>query len=99
MKRTINELSSHSLAAILVVPMLGSGVCFVGEETFLLYLRKTSSELGSLLVSDEAMNSRLPYFDMALIEPVIRDIMALGKWVGGGMSFGAFGGRKDIIRL
>lgn len=79
--------------------MLGSGGCFVGEEKFLLYLRKTSSELGALLVFDEVMTSRLPYFDMALMEPIIPDMMTLGKWVGGGMSFGAFGGRKDIIRL
>lgn len=27
------------------------------------------------------------------------DIMTLGKWVGGGMSFGAFGGRREIMEL
>ena len=27
------------------------------------------------------------------------DLMTLGKWVGGGMSFGAYGGRADIMRI
>ena len=78
-KRIIDELPCHSLAAILVEPMLGSGGCFVGEETVLPYLRKTSSELGALLVFNEVMTSRLSYFDMGLMEPIIPDMMTLDK--------------------
>src|SRR5258708_11120806 len=30
---------------------------------------------------------------------VIPDMTTLGKYIGGGMSFGAFGGRRDIMEL
>ncbi len=91
-RRIIDELPCNSLAAILVEPMLGSGGCFTGKETFLLYLRRASSELGALLIFDEVMTSRLSHFDLGLTERIVPEMMTLGKWVGGGMSFGAFGG-------
>jgi glutamate-1-semialdehyde 2,1-aminomutase len=98
-KKTIDDLPRDSLAAILVEPMLGSGGCFVGREDFLRYLRDISSTLGALLIFDEVMTSRLSYSNMGLTQSIIPDMMTLGKWVGGGMSFGAFGGRKDIMSL
>jgi glutamate-1-semialdehyde 2,1-aminomutase len=98
-KKIIDDLPTDSLAAILVEPMLGTGGCFVAKEHFLQYLRKISSELGALLVFDEVMTSRLFYYNLHLTEPITPDMMTLGKWVGGGMTFGAFGGREDIMSL
>ncbi len=98
-EKIIRDLPQDSLAAILVEPMLGSGGCFVGKESFLQYLRMTSSALGALLIFDEVMTSRLSYFNMGLTERITPDMMTLGKWVGGGMSFGAFGGHEDIMHL
>jgi glutamate-1-semialdehyde 2,1-aminomutase len=96
-KELISGLPTDSLAAILVEPMLGSGGCFVGKEEFLLHLREAATRLGALLIFDEVMTSRLRYYNMGLTKPIIPDMMTLGKWVGGGMSFGAFGGREDIM--
>lgn len=98
-KTIIEDLPPDSLAAIVVEPMLGSGGCFVGKENFLKYLRQVSSKLGALLIFDEVMTSRLFYFDMGLTRPIIPDMMTLGEWVGGGMPFGAFGGRRNIMAL
>ena len=45
------------------------------------------------------MTSRLSHMDMGLPRSINPDMMTLGKWVGGGMSFGAFGGQENIMRL
>ena len=93
------SLPPSSLAAILVEPMLGSGGAVPGDLAFLQYLRTVSIQLGALLIFDEVMTSRLSYSGLGLKLRVRPDLMTLGKWVGGGMSFGAFGGRRDIMEM
>ncbi|ETN41789.1 uncharacterized protein HMPREF1541_03726 [Cyphellophora europaea CBS 101466] len=99
-RQTVGALPRDSLAAILVEPMLGSGGCFRGTPEFLTALRRLADDTGALLIFDEVMTSRLgPHGLGAAAGPagVTPDLMTLGKWVGGGMSFGAFGGRRDIM--
>ena len=97
----VSSLPSNSLAAILVEPMLGSGGCFAASKAFLATLRTLADKHSALLIFDEVMTSRLTYHGLgATFLPDIKpDLMTLGKWVGGGMSFGAFGGRRDIMEL
>ena len=86
-----------SLAAVIIEPMLGGGGCIPATSEFLKALREETRKTGALLIFDEVMTSRLApgglhgHFD---IDP---DLVTLGKYVGGGMSFGAFGGRADIM--
>ena len=95
----VTGLPENSLAAILVEPMLGSGGAIPSTQEFLQYLRKVSHDLGALLLFDEVMTSRLDYHALGNKMGVRADLITLGKWIGGGMSFGAFGGRKDIMSL
>ncbi|ETI20665.1 hypothetical protein G647_07007 [Cladophialophora carrionii CBS 160.54] len=95
----VQSLPKDSLAAILVEPMLGSGGCYRGSAEFLGTLRRLASEHGALLIFDEVMTSRLHYNGLGSQTGVTPDLTTLGKWVGGGMSFGAFGGRRDIMAL
>ena len=95
----VASLPKDSLAAILVEPMLGSGGCFAGTADFLGTLRRLASEHGALLIFDEVMTSRLHYNGLGSQTGVTPDLTTLGKWIGGGMSFGAFGGRRDIMQL
>lgn len=90
---------AHDLAAILVEPMLGSGGCVPGEPEFLAFLRKTASETGALLVFDEVMTSRMAGGGMQELLGITPDLMTLGKYTGGGMTFGAFGGRADVMSM
>ncbi len=95
--RTMINAEAGNLAAIIVEPMLGSGGCIPASLEFLRMLRDEATAHGIVLVFDEVMTSRLhPHgFSAKLgIEP---DIKVLGKYIGGGMSFGAFGGRADIM--
>ncbi|MCJ1420003.1 hypothetical protein MMC32_006359 [Xylographa parallela] len=95
----LEGLPPGSLAAILVEPMLGSGGGIPGSEDFLRYLRRTATHLGALLIFDEVMTSRLSYRGLGSKLGIRPDLMTLGKWIGGGMTFGAFGGRRDIMDM
>lgn len=85
------------LAAVILEPMMGGGGCIAAKPEFLAMLRAETQKAGVLLIFDEVMASRLSYrgyHGMAGIKP---DMISLGKYIGGGCSFGAFGGRADIL--
>lgn len=84
------------LAAVLVEPLWGTG-CVPGSAAFLSLLRRRASQHGTVLIFDEVMTSRLGpkgYSAWLGIQP---DLKTFGKYVGGGMSFGAFGGVGAIM--
>jgi glutamate-1-semialdehyde 2,1-aminomutase len=87
------------LAAILVEPMQGAAGCIVGESGFLQGLRALADDAGALLVFDEVMSSRLTPGGLQQSLGIRPDLTTLGKYIGGGMSFGAFGGRADVMSL
>lgn len=62
-------------------------------------LRTETQSVGALLIFDEVMTSRLSPGGLQLTTGIIPDMTTLGKYIGGGMPFGAFGGRKDIMAL
>ena len=98
-EQVLSALPPESLAVILVEPMLGNAGAIPGSLSFLQFLRSYASSHGALLIFDEVMTSRLSYHGLGYKLGIKPDLMTLGKWVGGGMSFGAFGGRKDIMEI
>jgi glutamate-1-semialdehyde 2,1-aminomutase len=60
-------------------------------------LRDETRKRGIILIFDEVMTSRLDPRGLSGGLGIKPDLMTLGKYVGGGMSFGAFGGRGDIM--
>ena len=95
--RVLVQTHGADLAAILVEPMLGSGGCIPGKPAFLHGLRALASECGALLVLDEVMTSRLSSGGRQALLGLKPDLTTLGKYFGGGLSFGAFGGRADVM--
>jgi glutamate-1-semialdehyde 2,1-aminomutase len=91
------DAHGDGLAAILVEPMLGSGGCIPGDPEFLRMLRRRATAVGAVLIFDEVMTSRLGVGGCQGLINVIPDLTVLGKYIGGGMSIGAFGGRRDIM--
>ena len=85
------------LAAILIEPMQGTTGCIAAERNFLAGLRALADETGALLIFDEVMTSRLAPGGLQEVHGILPDLTTLGKYVGGGMSFGAFGGRAEIM--
>lgn len=92
-------LRSHKgdVAAVLVEPMMGAGGCIPADVEFLRMLREETARNGSVLIFDEVMTSRLSAGGLQQIRGVTPDMTTLGKYIGGGMSFGAFGGRADLM--
>ena len=95
--RAAVQAHGKDLAAILVEPMLGSGGCIAGEPAFLHGLRALASGCGALMVLDEVMTSRLSSGGRQALLGLQPDLTTLGKYFGGGLSFGAFGGRADVM--
>jgi glutamate-1-semialdehyde 2,1-aminomutase len=85
------------LAAILIEPMLGGSGCIPATREFLADLRALASETGAILIFDEVMTSRLAPGGLQEVHGILPDMTTLGKYVGGGMSFGAFGGAARIM--
>ncbi|KAL4998506.1 Alpha/Beta hydrolase protein [Aspergillus recurvatus] len=103
------QLITHNknvAAAVLVEGMQGAGGCIPGSAGFLHAIRDAAKANGVIFILDEVMTSRLapgglqstvlhPDHDT----PLTPDLTTLGKWIGGGLSVGAFGGRRDLMSV
>jgi glutamate-1-semialdehyde 2,1-aminomutase len=87
-----------TLAAVILEPMTGSGGCIPATPEFLAMLRELTAELGIILIFDEVMTSRLGPAGYQGVSGVVPDMMSMGKYVGGGLTFGAFGGKAEIMQ-
>lgn len=91
------RMHGDEIAAVLVEPMQGAGGAIPATGVFLDALRETTRERGCLLIFDEVMTSRTGAGGAQAHYGVQPDLTTLGKYLGGGLSFGAFGGRADIM--
>ena len=89
---------AHELAAVVVEPMQGSGGVIPAEPSFLQALRDATRAHDVLLVFDEVMTSRLSTGGLQQVLGIEPDLTTLGKYIGGGLAFGAFGGRAELMR-
>ena len=98
---TAELIQKHAddIACILVEPMQGASGCIPASIEFLKLLREASNNTGAILIFDEVMTSRLSNQGAQGLFDVIPDMTTLGKYIGGGMGFGAFGGSESIMRI
>jgi glutamate-1-semialdehyde 2,1-aminomutase len=97
--RTLIRSLAEDLACVILEPMLGGGGCIPADQAFLEMLREETRKAGALLIFDEVMTSRFKGGGAQGLWGVTPDLTALGKYLGGGMTFGAFGGRADIMSI
>ncbi|UPY38199.1 aminotransferase class III-fold pyridoxal phosphate-dependent enzyme [Sediminicoccus sp. KRV36] len=97
--RALIRAQRDELACILLEPMMGSGGCIPATREFLEMLRAEATEHGIVLTFDEVMTSRHSAGGLQKLHGITPDLTTLGKYVAGGMSFGAFGGRADIMSV
>lgn len=93
LERAIDE----RVAAVLVEPMMGAAGCIPATREYLAVLRSRCDAAGALLVFDEVMTSRMSVGGAQALLGVTPDLTTLGKYLAGGMTFGAFGGRGDVM--
>ena len=85
------------IAAVLVEPMQGSGGCIPGDPAFLQALRLACDDHGAVLIFDEVMTSRFSTGGAQQLLGITPDLTTLGKYLAGGFTFGAFGGRSELM--
>jgi glutamate-1-semialdehyde 2,1-aminomutase len=88
---------ASDIAAILIEPILGAGGCIPGDRDFLIGLQEWCHENGALFILDEVQTSR---HHSAGLQPILglkADLTTMGKFIGGSMPIGVFGGRADIM--
>jgi glutamate-1-semialdehyde 2,1-aminomutase len=87
----------HELAGVIVEPILGAGGNIQGNRHFLKMLREKTQETGALLIFDEVKTARHGPAGIQGILGIEPDLTTLGKYIGGGLPTGAFGGSADIM--
>lgn len=85
------------IACVLMEPMMGSGGCIPATPEFLADVRELCDRSGALLIFDEVMTSRLSVGGAQQLFDITPDLTTLGKYLAGGLTFGAFGGRADVL--
>jgi glutamate-1-semialdehyde 2,1-aminomutase len=95
--RAIIAQHADELAAVIVEPILGAAGNIPGSPEFLRTLRTETEGVGAILIFDEIKTSRCGPGGIQGELGIKPDITTLGKYIGGGLSSGAFGGRRDIM--
>jgi glutamate-1-semialdehyde 2,1-aminomutase len=92
-------LGNHSVAAIIVEPVVGNAGFIAPDPAFLPGLRELADVHGALLVFDEVMTGfRVAFGGARERFGVTADLTTLGKVIGGGFPVAAYGGRRDLMR-
>jgi glutamate-1-semialdehyde 2,1-aminomutase len=90
----------EEMAAIIVEPVAGNMGVVPPARGFLETLRRLSSENGTVLIFDEVITGfRVAAGGAQSLYGVKPDLTCLGKIIGGGFPVGAYGGRREIMRL
>ncbi|MBU3688698.1 MAG: aspartate aminotransferase family protein [Acidimicrobiales bacterium mtb01] len=91
------DANASTMAAVIMEPMLGSGGCVPASPDFARSVAKAAKKAGAVLIADEVMTSRHGTRGMMDLLGVRADITTFGKYIGGGFSFGAFGGSAELL--
>ncbi len=90
-------LADDDLGCVLVEAVQGNAGCLPASERFLTELRRRTAERGVLLILDEVMTAVLAPGGAQQLFGICPDLTTLGKHLGGGLNFGAFGGRAAVM--
>ena len=85
------------LAAVIIEPMQGGAGALPAEAQFIKALREITRQHDILLIFDEVMTSRVHVGGLQAYFGVKPDLVTLGKYIAGGLTIGAFGGRADLM--
>lgn len=93
------EEYGDELACFILEPVLGASGMIPSTNDYLETARDLTEAHDSLLIFDEVITSRLSTGGAQQKRDVHPDLTALGKYIGGGLPVGAFGGREDVMNV
>ena len=89
-----------TLAGVILEPVMGNAGMILPEPGYLEALREITEAHGALLIFDEVMTGfRVGMGGAQAHFGVTPDLTTLGKVIGAGLPVGAFGGRRDIMKV
>jgi 4-aminobutyrate aminotransferase/(S)-3-amino-2-methylpropionate transaminase len=91
-------LGRGDVGALVVEPVLGRGGCVAPPRSFLPALRTLTEEANALLIADEIWTGMGRTGPMLASEPVVPDLLCLGKGLGGGFPISACVGRGHVMQ-
>jgi glutamate-1-semialdehyde 2,1-aminomutase len=99
-EKAVSDIARNAgrLAAVIVEPMQGGAGALPASAEFITAIRQATQQHGVLLIFDEVMTSRAFFGGLQKHFGVTPDLVTLGKYIAGGLTIGAFGGRADIMR-
>lgn len=90
----------NELACVIVEPVIANCGVILPRQNFLEELRLLADKYGYLLIFDEVITGfRVSYRGAQGFFGIKPDITCLGKIIGGGLPIGAFGARREIMKL
>jgi len=101
--QAVEQLFQHypeEIAAIIVEPVAANMGVVPPQPGFLINLRNLTDEFGALLIFDEVITGfRVAYGGAQTLYGVTPDLTCLGKIIGGGLPVGAYGGKREIMKM
>lgn len=98
--RALFEAHPAQIAALILEPIPANMGVILPQNGYLQELRAITTQHGSLLIFDEVISGfRVAQGGAQAHYGVAPDLTTLGKIIGGGLPIGAYGGRRDIMRL
>jgi len=98
--RRLFTMQGSGIAAVIVEPVAANMGVVPPAPGFLEGLRTLTAQHGALLIFDEVITGfRLERGGAQARYGVTPDLTCLGKIIGGGLPVGAYGGRRDVMRV
>jgi glutamate-1-semialdehyde 2,1-aminomutase len=97
-ERIMAQQGEH-IAAIVIEPVLVTGRVVPPAPGFLEGLQTLARRHGALTILDDCLMLRLAVGGSSEKFDLHPDLVVLGKFLGGGTPFGAFGGARDLMRI
>lgn len=96
----IIKKEARNIACVILEPVVGNIGCVLPKDGFLEGLRELTERYGIILIFDEVMTGfRVSYGGAQKAYNIRPDMTCLGKVIGGGLPVGAYGGKKEIMRM
>ncbi|MBI5408473.1 MAG: glutamate-1-semialdehyde 2,1-aminomutase, partial [Nitrospirae bacterium] len=98
--KKVLQKDAKNIACVILEPVVGNIGCVLPKLGFLEGLSSLTEKYGVILIFDEVMTGfRVSYGGAQSVFRIKPDMTCLGKVIGGGLPVGAYGGRKDIMKM
>jgi glutamate-1-semialdehyde 2,1-aminomutase len=96
----IIKKNAKNIACVILEPVVGNIGCVLPRPGFLEGIRRLTRRYGIVLIFDEVMTGfRVSYGGAQKAYGIKPDMTCLGKVIGGGLPVGAYGGKKEIMKM